>query len=140
MKTRQRVLLLLLGICIGYGIHDTAYDASQLLLKSIHLVPGKSSVQTVLGQSVEGSFITTVSFDGARFIPKTVRIRSGNYIVVKNISKKELMWLQSDLLGASTSRGYAEGEQIQFTSSGVGTYTISNKLRSDASFTLIVEE
>jgi hypothetical protein len=59
---------------------------------------------------------------------------------VKNTSKKELMWLQSDLPNISTTRGFAEGEQIQFTSSSVGTYTISNKLLSGAAFTLIVEE
>ncbi len=140
MKTRQRVLLLLLGIAIGYAMHDSAYESSQLLLKSIHLVPSKPVDSTVLGQSSDGSFITTVTFDGTRFTPRIVHIRAGNYIVVKKTSKKELMWIQSDLPSASTTRGYAEGEQIQFTSSSLGTYTISNKLHSDASFTLIVEE
>ena len=140
MKTRQRVLLLFLGIAIGYAIHDPAYDSGQFFLKSIHLVPSKPAASTILGQSSDGSFITTVTFDGTRFTPKTVHIRSGNYIIVKNTSKKELMWLHSDLPSASTTRGYAEGEQIQFTSSSVGTYTISNKLLSGATFTLIVEE
>lgn len=140
MKTRQRVLLILLGIVIGYGIHDPAYDGGQWLLKSIHFVPGKPTSETVLGQSSDGSFITMVTYDGHKFTPKTLHIRSGNYIVVKNTSKKELMWLQSDIPGVATTRGYAEGEQIQFTSSSVGTYTISNKLLSGASFTLIVDE
>jgi hypothetical protein len=139
MKTRQRVLLILLGIAIGYGIHDPAYDGSQWLLKSIHLVPNNPSADKVLGQSSDGSFITMVTYDGHKFTPRIIHLRSGNYIVVKNTSKKELMWLQSDIPGVATTRGYAEGEQIQFTSTDVGTYTISNKLLPSASFTLIVE-
>jgi hypothetical protein len=61
MKTRQRVILFLLGLMVGFIIHDPAYDSGLWFMKSIHLVPTKPAAQTVLERCSDGSFITTIA-------------------------------------------------------------------------------
>lgn len=138
MNIRQRALYLLLGIAIGYIYHDFAYDRNQNILKRIHFISNKSAQQTVLGDVSDDQFITSVVYTGGRFEPRTARVRKGNYVVVANTSKTSLLWLQSDMPGVMTTRGYAEGEQFQFTAPDPGVYTITNKLDSRASFRLTV--
>lgn len=136
----QRALYILFGIAIGYVFHDLAYDSSQSILKRIHFISNKSTSQTVLGDVSADQFITSVVYTGNRFEPRTVRVRKGNYVVITNRSNTSLMWLVSDMPGVMTTRGYAEGEQFQFTSGQVGSFTVSNKLLPQSTLRITVDE
>lgn len=127
-----------MGIAFGYGFHDIAYDGGQWIAKRIHLIPSKTAQQTVLGQTSDSEFITTIQYDGIQFSPRKAHVRKGNYVLLTNTSPKALLWILSDMPGVATTRGYAQGEQFQFTASDPGVYTIKNKLDPHASFQLTV--
>ncbi len=139
MNTRQRIILFSLGVIVGYGIHDIAYESSLNILKGAHLLPSKSGQQTVLGQASDDQFVTTISYDRDQFTPRKVRVRVGNYVRIINKSKTSLLWLNSDMPGVGTNRGYAEGEQFQFASSTVGSYIVTNKLHTQASLQITID-
>ena len=86
------------------------------------------SQTNVLRQSSADEFITGVDYDGKRFKPSSVTITIGNYITITNQSKKELMWLTSNLKDLNTVRGYGEGERLQAILTQKGEFKVMDKL------------
>lgn len=129
---------MLCSAVLGFFSHDIISDNLLKINNRAQFIPTNASQKNVLGESSADNFMTTITFDGGTFRPRRVTIQSGNYLLVRNTSKTELMWLISDIPGVSTSRGYAEGEQFRSAISQIGTYTLKNKLNPQTSATIVV--
>jgi hypothetical protein len=116
------VLLLIaffgLGFVVGgFLVGNTPFEITAL------------SQPSVLGkQDPDDDFITHVDYDGKRFKSNAVTINIGNYITITNQSKKELMWLVSNLKDLNTVRGYGEGERVQAILTQKGEFKVMDKL------------
>lgn len=84
------------------------------------------------------NFITFVEYADNGFRPNAVTIRKGNYIVIRNISTQSLVWLSSDNSLLSTTRGYAQSEQIRSVLNDEGVYIVTNKLNLSHKLTVVV--
>lgn len=97
-----------------------------------------STTSFINNKTEENGFITKVEYKNKQFSPGSVTIRKGNYIEIKNTNKDEQMWLQSSAPELSTVRGLGEGEVVKIVMENIGEYQITNKLFTQASFTVKV--
>lgn len=131
--------IVLLSFGVGYGFHDIVQkNGINPLLRTIN-IPDKQTSQSVLGQTSDNQFVTSVTYDGHVFHPDHVMVKKGNYIAITNKSPSELMWLTSNYDALSTKRGFGEGERLQVTLMQEGVYVIHNQLRPEAIINLTVE-
>lgn len=125
--TKSRVVFfVLLSAVIGYMSHDFINDNVVKLNNRIQILSNKSTADSVLGQTSEDPFITNIIYDGKSFHPDRVSIKLGNYLALTNQSKSSLMWISSDITGVTTTRGYAEGEQIRVIVYKAGEFIIQD--------------
>lgn len=121
MRLLTLPLLLLFTFSLGFLANAFLFKTSRSDVSSF-------SQAEILGQSSADEFITAVDYDGERFEPSSVTITIGNYITITNQSKKELMWLVSDLKELNTVRGYGEGERLQALLTQKGEFKVMDKL------------
>jgi hypothetical protein len=138
MITRRVAFLMLLSASIGYGIHDYSRYIASKLINRIHLIPTKSTSAGIPNNGSASQFLTTVTFDGKSFHPDAVTLDTGNYLLIVNKSRTEMMRIASDVPGLSTNRGYAEGEQIQYMVREAGSFSFRDTLHPAARVTVTV--
>ncbi len=101
----------------------------------------KGEISSTTEQRVPESkddFITLVAYTDSGFKPNTVTIRKGNYIIIRNTSQKSFMWLSSDTANLTTTRGFAQSEQIKTVLNNEGSYAVSNRFNLSHKLSVIV--
>lgn len=127
MNAKQVGLIVLASVSFGYFLHDLV-DIKELFdINRIQNVSADSSSKSVLGNTSQDQFVTSVVFNGTSYQPNRIHVRKGNYVVVTNTSEDELMWLVSGESSMSMNRSYAQGEQLRFIASKEGVFELRDK-------------
>jgi hypothetical protein len=126
-------LFVLISFSAGFLIH--AFFFPKVFVSSSN-PDVLTAVQSVIGIEEKNDFVTPVTFDKKSFNPNKVSIKNGNYITITNMSKTELMELQSNEKLLSTVRPYAESEQLKALLPNKGTFEV---IENHSKAKLIVE-
>lgn len=89
------------------------------------VIPIPTPTQSAAGPQY--AFQTTITYDGAHFSRHNITIHVGNYLIIKNISKTQLMSLASNDPNLATDRGYGESEQVKERMDSSGQYAVEDK-------------
>lgn len=134
-RTIRKEILYVLWFLLGFTV------CYFLFVSLPPIISQKGEISSTTEDSSSDSvdnFITLVEYADTGFQPSSVTIQKGNYIVVRNISSRSLMWLNSDSQLLTTTRGYAQSEQIRTVLNDVGSYSVTNTFNLSHKLSVIV--
>ncbi len=95
--------------------------------------------KTVTPTPLFGSSTSVVLYENGRFHPSSAVLKKSNRLIIKNNSKDEPMWLESEAEFLQTSRPYGYSEALNIILPQAGTFSVKNKLDPENSLILTIK-
>lgn len=128
--------LFLIAFIAGFLVH--AFFLPNVLYGGIKKSISPDQKISSSTEKIRSLFIYSM-YNGENFNPANIELEKGQYIVIRNIAKTNLMWLQSENPLLSTPRGYAEGEELKQRLDQSGYFTVTEKMNSQAKLHIVVK-
>ena len=125
---KKMLLLVILAFVAGFLTHALFFpDVLANGFTDIQQVVLPLPTPTQAAGEPQSSFVTTVTYDGTHFSRHNLAIGAGNYLIIRNGSKQNLMWLLSNDPNLATDRGYGEAEQVKERMDTRGQFVVEDK-------------
>lgn len=125
---KKALLIVVLGFVAGFLTHALFFpDVLANGISDITQVVLPLPTPTQAAGGTQSSFITTITYDGTRFNRHNITIDVGNYLIIVNGAKQNLMWLVSNDPNLATTRGYGDSEQVKERMDTKGQFVVEDK-------------
>ncbi|MBI1863164.1 hypothetical protein HYS00_03520 [Candidatus Microgenomates bacterium] len=136
-----RFVLFVIIFAAGFAVH--MFFFSDVLPNALFPVQPSTVKTSGSGAAIPtpefGKSSVYIEYKNGTFSPKTAVSKVNNHILIRNMDSTDAMWLDSTAEFLRTSRPYGLSEQVDVIPSKAGTYTVSNKLKDNVFFTVIVK-
>jgi len=136
---KKILLFIILAFTAGFFTHALLFP--DFLANGITNVAevNAPNVTPTQASTMHQAFETYISYDGSKFSRHNITIERGSYLIITNISKDQLMWLESKNPLLATPRGYGESEAIRQRLDITGQYIVTDKNNTQEKLVITVK-